>query len=94
MTPEQERMYRRKYNLKSAAAPYIIPCPRVGGFARGQRVRCHFGTEHRDGLVEHVARNGAVHVRINAGWVHCVSGDELDSISSLEFVPTDAGVLP
>ena len=73
-----------------SGAPYIKRPP---VFTRGQRVRCHFGTEYRDGRIEHVARNGAVMVRISAGWVHCVPPDQLDTLSTLEFVPSEAGAL-
>ena len=63
----------------------------AGTFKRGQRVRVFFGTEHRDGNIEHVAKSGAIHVRVSPGWVHIVTDPR--ELQTLEFVPSTAGVL-
>lgn len=59
-------------------------------FTRGQLVRCYFGTEYRDGRVEHIAKSGAIHVRLSSGWVHIVTDSR--ELQTLEFVPSTAGV--
>lgn len=63
-----------------------------GTFTRGQRVRCYFGTEHRDGTIEHIAKSGAIHVRVSPGWVHIVH--DASDLQTLEFVPSTPGALP
>lgn len=59
-------------------------------FVRGQRVRVFFGTEYRDGTIEHIAKSGAIHVRVSPGWVHIVH--DASDLQTLEFVPSTAGV--
>lgn len=36
----------------------------------GAMVRCFFGTQSRDGTVEHIDRGAWAHVRLSPGWVH------------------------
>lgn len=49
-------------------------------FKRGLLVRCYFGTEHRDGVVEHETPEGKVHVRLSPGWVHIADGLEVQRL--------------